>query len=106
MLIKNIDERLVNGSMGIVVGFVEPTLQILGVSTARKDPVFDTKKTLYPLVKFSLAAHAGDTVTIVVMPESFKTELPSGEVQAMRLQVCFCGSALPRDWSHLGCSCL
>ena len=104
MLIKNVDETLVNGSMGRVVRFVDHTLYgtvddaesmgeqgvvgaavaITGVGVGKgKGTKGDGK--LYPVVEFILP-HAG-TRRMLVMPEVWKVELPSGEVQVSRTQV-------------------
>jgi ATP-dependent DNA helicase PIF1 len=113
MLIKNMDDGLVNGSLGKVVAFMsEVTFEIYdkhpevleeGVAslaeevrkvvdkpslTARfgnnKDPSPNTGRE-YPLVRFALAD--GTTRDLLVMPEDWKIELPSGEVQAQRNQL-------------------
>ncbi|OLL25652.1 Glycogen phosphorylase, partial [Neolecta irregularis DAH-3] len=113
MLIKNFDEQLVNGSLGIVLGFMnEKTFQLYEQDgdAAFNDP-FDlgeqdddesstrarkrnhlkqlqaaaaTAKT-WPLVRFNLSS--GMTRDLLVQPESWKIELPSGEIQAARNQV-------------------
>jgi len=94
MLIKNIDEQLVNGSTGIVVGFVDPAhYNGLTTDSANKPPGVPTKKptakvgniTLYPMVEFALAN--GDKRMVLVTPETWKVELPSGEIQVSRSQV-------------------
>lgn len=96
MLIKNMDEMLVNGSMGTVVEFVEPT-QFL---TNPDDPY--TSNPVKPPSKADAKGGKGSASVeqkwpvveflnlkrrILIMPESFKTELPSGEVQVSRTQV-------------------
>ncbi|KAF7308275.1 ATP-dependent DNA helicase PIF1 [Mycena chlorophos] len=96
MLIKNMDESLVNGSMGRVIKFSDPAkalqedVDILG-ETANglgKKPMSTApagKGILYPVVEFQLAS--GGKATMMVKPESFKVELPTGEVQASRTQL-------------------
>ncbi|KAF7310006.1 ATP-dependent DNA helicase PIF1 [Mycena indigotica] len=102
MLIKNMDEQLVNGSMGIVLRFADPAkaleedFDILGETTVAvpggKKPASSavgkttaSRGILYPIVEFSLAT--GAKATMMVKPESFKVELPTGEVQASRSQL-------------------
>lgn len=107
MLIKNIDETLVNGSIGRVIGFMDErqfdsynnneaafaqspggTIQnggdsapvdarqmMQGITTARK----------WPLVRFSIAD--GTWRDLLCEPETWKVELPNGEVQASRAQI-------------------
>jgi ATP-dependent DNA helicase PIF1 len=108
MLIKNVDETLVNGSMGIVQRFVDPGKY----ATEVNDPDFMTggaaggvaKKPTganteaMPLVEFNTPG--GGKRPILVLPEVWKVELPSGEVQASRQQVsAICLTAV----SFLGC---
>lgn len=108
MLIKNIDESLVNGSLGRVIGFMDerqfdsynnnenafpqspggtvgsagggddrpnPMDSIQGITTARK----------WPLVRFAIAD--GTWRDLLCEPETWKVELPNGEIQASRGQV-------------------
>ncbi|SMR46422.1 unnamed protein product [Zymoseptoria tritici ST99CH_1A5] len=111
MLIKNIDETLVNGSLGRVIGFMDErqfdsynnnedafmqspggTVQsttdaaaggeagdrprmMEGITTSRK----------WPLVRFAIAD--GTWRDLLCQPETWKVELPNGEVQASRAQV-------------------
>lgn len=102
MLIKNLDESLVNGSIGRVVRFADP--ELYGTEKDPYGPSFDAKaaaaakekeakkplgKTVgggieYPVIEF--ATNAGKRQHII-QPETFKVELPSGEVQASRTQV-------------------
>jgi ATP-dependent DNA helicase PIF1 len=111
MLIKNIDESLVNGSIGRVIGFmdegefdrycineeayVQATDGVIGTQApaamskealARKrltDNLTTARK--YPLVRFAIAD--GTSRDLLCQPESWKVELPNGEVQASRSQV-------------------
>ena len=95
MLIKNVDETLVNGSMGIVKRFVDPakysaeqTDDILGKNKdakGKKDEGPPRADKLVPLVEFSTPG--GGKRPILVLPEEWKVELPSGEIQARRQQV-------------------
>ncbi|CAK3864288.1 ATP-dependent DNA helicase PIF1 [Lecanosticta acicola] len=105
MLIKNIDETLVNGSLGRVIGFMDErkfdsynnneaafsqspggTIEseegggsklrlMAGVSTSMQ----------WPLVRFAIAD--GTWRDLLCEPETWKVELPNGEVQASRVQV-------------------
>ena len=111
MLIKNFDETLVNGSVGRVVSFMdEKTFDIYHdneeefqavetmdlndeeMSRSRKklkaminkDLVGSTAQ-IWPLVRFSLPD--GTFRELLCHKESWKIELPNGEVQASRSQV-------------------
>lgn len=110
MLIKNVDESLVNGSIGRVIGFMNEltfddytsneeqysretdgtlltqarTVDVngdkrmvpgAGITTARR----------WPVVRFMITD--GTSRDLLCQPESWKVELPNGEVQASRLQV-------------------
>lgn len=99
MLIKNMDEMLVNGSMGKIIRFVEPAVygtdhddvDVDGNVLAGGKPKSQTKKTaptremLMPVVEF-LVPNKGRRQAIII-PETWKVELPSGEVQISRTQV-------------------
>lgn len=104
MLIKNVDETLVNGSMGRVLRFVEPSLygteqdvhneghgkpEVLGGSTgtggAPKKPRATPGAAEYPVVEF-LLPHGGRR-QMLVLPETWKIEAPNGDLQASRTQV-------------------
>lgn len=100
MLIKNMDETLVNGSLGTVMGFMtEATFEIKGGGD-ESDGETDAKKRVraftnalsekadnkeYPVVRF----HAVDGTfrVLLCVPEDWKVELPTGEVQASRKQL-------------------
>ncbi|KAF4551146.1 ATP-dependent DNA helicase PIF1-like protein [Elsinoe fawcettii] len=113
MLIKNIDESLVNGSIGTVIGFMsEQTFdrythneeEYLGTQeNALKDddPVkmrtdrarqriednlrgFDTAQR-YPVVRFTL--NDNTSRDLLCQRETWKIELPNGEIQASRSQI-------------------
>ena len=111
MLIKNIDETLVNGSVGKVIAFMdEKTFDIYhededefqAVETMNmndedmtrsrqklkqlinKNPAADTG-VKWPLVRFALAD--GTSRDLLCQQESWKIELPNGEVQASRSQI-------------------
>lgn len=108
MLIKNMDETLVNGSLGNVVAFMDenafdryhedeeafqaPEGNDENMSRARKklkammnkDVVADTGRK-WPLVSFAMPD--GSFRQLLCQPESWKIELPNGEVQASRSQI-------------------
>ena len=125
MLIKNVDETLVNGSMGIVVGFGEPgedPRAELSRDRARNESVYKLQERRYadippsvlegdpqmvgivkglplneassdearrnskrPVVDFTVPG--GGIRHVMLEPEVWKVELPSGEIQASRTQV-------------------
>lgn len=116
MLIKNMNDGLVNGSLGKVAGFMDEKTfdlydnhpELFHEGTCEEDldglddetrtrfsrikATFSSKKessatagTEYPLVQFSLAD--GTIQDILVQPEEWKVELPTGEVQAQRSQL-------------------
>jgi len=110
MLIKNMDDTLVNGSLGVVMSFMsetkfdiydkhseafdfdipddqlEDTLRELRTKYAsrNKDSLPDTGRQ-FPVVRFSLGD--GNSRDLLVQPEEWKVELPNGEVQAQRQQL-------------------
>ncbi len=111
MLIKNIDETLVNGSLGNVIAFMdektfdfyhedEEEFQAVesmdvndeDMSRSRKklkamlnkDLVADTAGK-WPLVRFAMPD--GTSRDLLCQPEPWKIELPNGEVQASRSQI-------------------
>ena len=111
MLIKNLDDSLVNGSLGKVLGFMDErefeifsrtdndfeVYQVHGpdpeeMSKFRKkfknkmDPdMSESVDKRWPYVRFSNAD--GTSRHLLVQPEMWKIELPNGEVQASRSQV-------------------
>lgn len=114
MLIKNIDEQLVNGSLGRVVAFMnEATFEryreseddyVNGQGDLIDEAVVEQNKKntikmglgmngerlsdsagLYPLVQFTLPD--GTLRQLLCQRESWKIELPNGEVQASRSQI-------------------
>ena len=106
MLIKNMDDTLVNGSLGKVVGFMSENAFELSSDGygSDVDPESKFKKRVnafsnaleqsakakndnyeYPLVKFR--AVDGSERDLLCVPEDWKVELPTGEVQASRKQV-------------------
>lgn len=111
MLIKNMDDGLVNGSLGSVVGFMDektfefydknPELYDTAVAGEETEELQRARSSLksnyaantaqpnsggeYPLVRFSLPD--GTTRDLLVTREEWKIELPSGEIQAQRQQL-------------------
>lgn len=88
MLIKNIDETLVNGSIGKVISFMDPTQaknEGLYEDDADKPKPKPKSGQLWPVVAFSIPG--GYTKEVMIVPEIFKVELPNGEVQVSRTQV-------------------
>jgi ATP-dependent DNA helicase PIF1 len=115
MLIKNMDESLVNGSTGKVNAFMsEKTFEIFDhdpnvfesteeedLDLQRADPLmYESRMKLrafankdstgdtgrvWPLVRFKLAD--GTTRDLLCQQEDWKVELPNGEVQAQRRQI-------------------
>ncbi|KAF4950319.1 hypothetical protein FSARC_13237 [Fusarium sarcochroum] len=103
MLIKNLDESLVNGSLGKVIGFSdEKTFDLAPpdeyddddpMAKARKkllksfsrDSETSSSSVKFPVVQFM--ATDGTSRVILCQPEEWKVELPNGEVQAKRTQL-------------------
>lgn len=111
MLIKNMEETLVNGSIGRVVAFMdEATFEFYNENEGEfsgvqenendEDPAIRARKKLkslahkdggviasrkWPLVSFVLPD--GTERQMLCQPETWKIELPNGEVQAQRSQV-------------------
>lgn len=109
MLIKNVDETLVNGSMGKVVGFEHKALYEQSPTgrwlreedimadldeegqerEKRKRQLIESKQAAgtkpLPIVTFKVPG--GGLRDMLVEHDTFKTELPNGEVQASRTQL-------------------
>lgn len=109
MLIKNLDETLVNGSLGTVVGFsTESAFEISGggmddgdfsggeeldpkikrrlaMFSRDLDKSSSSNKQEFPLVQFH--AVDGSSRLMLCVAEPWKVELPTGEVQASREQL-------------------
>ncbi len=106
MLIKNMDDTLVNGSLGTVTKFMNETtfalkcgedggsddetpsdakrrIRALANDLAASGTSTDNKE--YPLVTFH--AVDGTQRKILCVPEDWKVELPTGELQASRKQL-------------------
>jgi ATP-dependent DNA helicase PIF1 len=98
MLIKNIDETLVNGSMGIVVAFKAPG--VFGGDSDAEFPMeegprkpgvikalsLDEARNKKPVVDFNVPG--GGIRQVMLETETWKVELPNGDIQASRTQVC------------------
>ncbi|KAF7562686.1 hypothetical protein G7046_g1446 [Stylonectria norvegica] len=103
MLIKNLDESLVNGSLGKVIAFSdEKTFDMTNVDgyDSNEDSMAKAKRKLqsfshdagsgssnmkYPVVQFM--ATDGTPRVILCQPEDWKVELPNGDIQAKRTQL-------------------
>lgn len=113
MLIKNIDESLVNGSLGKVIGFMSETqfdsytadeaafaATQGGTFKESDDPnanpkdraqkrimdnLFGSTTQAWPVIRFTIAD--GTTRDLLCQRETWKIELPDGEVQASRAQI-------------------
>lgn len=114
MLIKNIDESLVNGSVGKVIAFMDERMFDIyqdaedgfqsssntQSNTGESDDVAEVRQKLkdyahknaststapkWPLVRFALAD--GNSRDLLCQRESWNIELPNGEIQASRSQV-------------------
>lgn len=97
MLIKNMDEMLVNGSMGTIVEFAEPAAYLTNPDDPHtitpdkpqsKSSGKDKKGGASVEQKWPVVEFLNPRRRVLIMPETFKTELPSGEVQVSRTQVC------------------
>lgn len=88
MLIKNMDESLVNGTIGVVKEFVDPSTYKDEILSDDKDKDKAKKKQpsgmVYPVVSFKCPGYTKD---VMVTAEAFKVELPNGELVAQRQQV-------------------
>lgn len=93
MLIKNLDENLVNGSMGKVMRFADPAAfdPEVGMSTDLGQNAAQAKTAqrkpggkLYPVVRFVVR---GGHTDLLVMPENWKVEDTGGQILASRTQV-------------------
>ena len=111
MLIKNIDDTLVNGSVGKVIAFMDERtfdiyheddqdFQAVDDCLAKEEEMTESRLKLrqmiskdmlgdtshkWPLVRFQAAD--GNTRDLLCQRESWKIELPNGEVQASRSQI-------------------
>lgn len=108
MLIKNLDETLVNGSMGRIMGFCDPAIykglsadgkietleENYDVTTLAGKKAKERKQRLIdegkieecPVVLFQVPGQQKPN-PVLIQRETFKVELPSGEVQVSRHQV-------------------
>jgi ATP-dependent DNA helicase PIF1 len=104
MLIKNLDDTLVNGSLGKVIGFSDEKLFDLTnpdeyddqlekdmakakrkLSSFSRDAEEKSDGQQYPVVQFR--ATDGAARVVLCQPMEWKVELPNGDVQAKRTQV-------------------
>jgi ATP-dependent DNA helicase PIF1 len=102
MLVKNLDDSLVNGSLGKVTGFMTEAMfelykedeeAFLEGSTSENAMKAEMAKStlglntaqVFPLVRFAIAD--GTTRDLLCKREDWKIELPNGEVQASRSQI-------------------
>ncbi|CZR57272.1 related to PIF1 protein precursor [Phialocephala subalpina] len=108
MLIKNMDDGLVNGSLGKVMAFQTEAMfeiydndpDVLDSSIATEDLTEQQQgmranmakkessakeSQMYPLVRFSMPD--GTSRDLLVQHEEWKVELPNGEIQAQRRQL-------------------
>lgn len=92
MLIKNLDETLVNGSIGKVLDFVdEDEYSQTGEGAAEpakeeRNPMVRVSRRKWPLVRFSLPNNGG-TRDYLAVQESWKVEDSQQNVEASRVQV-------------------
>jgi ATP-dependent DNA helicase PIF1 len=102
MLVKNMDDTLVNGSLGKITGFMTEQMFSIykedeeaflegGPSEAAmktemmKSSLGVNSNQVYPVVRFAIAD--GTTRDLLCKREDWKIELPNGEVQASRSQI-------------------
>ncbi|KAF7335864.1 ATP-dependent DNA helicase PIF1 [Mycena sanguinolenta] len=86
MLIKNVDETLVNGSVGVVVSFCSQAEYDEEKGNGdRGSDVLASCGVKYPVVRFKLPN--GRERKRLVTPEVFKIEMKKNEIQASRKQV-------------------
>ncbi|PHH73603.1 hypothetical protein CDD80_3713 [Ophiocordyceps camponoti-rufipedis] len=106
MLIKNLDDTLVNGSLGKVIAFSDENTFEMSSDAPREEAMEDDlakakrklasfshdpegasrgSKPLFPVVRF--ISTGGKPRVILCQPEEWKVELPNGEVQAKRAQL-------------------
>lgn len=74
MLIKNLTPTLVNGSMGMVVGF-------------QKEMSFDEESNQWMESHFPVVRFIGEEDDLVIKPQEWRMEMPDGEVIGSRIQV-------------------
>ena len=104
MLVKNMDDTLVNGSLGKITGFMteqvfafykeneeaflesaEGSEELEALTKLKEKTLGVSTQQLYPLVRFAIAD--GTTRDLLCKREDWKIELPNGEVQASRSQI-------------------
>ena len=85
MLIKNTDDSLVNGSLGRVIKFANPSAYLSETDPWLLEQTGKGSDAYFPVVEFILPD--GKTRRVLVMNEVFRVESPEGQVQASRKQV-------------------
>ena len=115
MLVKNVDENFVNGSLGLVVGFTRvnsttPSMsspQALDSAGATSSPnkfgligKYYCQGEMYPIVEFSTPAGKR---RMIVAREEFQLEGEDGKVLAHRTQVRCLSPTVVRSWRMRGC---
>jgi ATP-dependent DNA helicase PIF1 len=88
MLIKNLDEELVNGTVGRVLRFIDAVSwhrEPAPPTSRAPPPAASSARIEWPLVQFQTAK--GKSVQHLVGPELFKTQFPDGTLAASRTQV-------------------
>jgi ATP-dependent DNA helicase PIF1 len=96
MLIKNMDEDLVNGSMGRVVGFDDPGAEKDGDGKGTRGR--DTKGGKAGLGKGCPVVVFANGRRHTFTAETWTVELPNGEIQASRTQVDFFFFSFLHGW--------
>jgi hypothetical protein len=95
MLIKNMDDLNVNGSMGTIVDFVDPKdfvtnpdpYTVTSTKPSSKAEGKETKSSAALAIKYPVVEFPSPKRRILIQPETWKVELPDGEVQVSRTQV-------------------
>ena len=88
MLIKNMTEHLVNGTLGRVTGFMKETFEQSNRNQEGPPKITGPEKAEdkeWPLVQFTLMD--GSTQQLLCLPEEWAMELPNRQIQAARIQV-------------------
>lgn len=96
-MIKNIDEQLVNGTVGKVVDFMTEaewvTSALGGASTEKKETADDKKpakprpiEQKLPVVEWKIVGSRHPRIDLV-RPEQFKVEGPNGKIEVSRQQL-------------------
>lgn len=95
MMIKNVDEQLVNGTVGKVIDFMtesEWAASVVGMATGEKEPGEKekpknrTNEVKLPVVEWKIVGSRSPRIDLVRM-EAFKVEGPNGQVEVSRQQL-------------------